>query len=1015
MKKVKIRFAAVAVALAVVTTAAMPDARADEAAAVFEEQFDSVGAFNRWKVINGDPTSTTTWTYYASKGNGYARVLKDLSSERKPQDDWLISPSITLEAGKMYELSFYAYAGVSNKTEKMKVTLGTDTTIAAQTCELVDLGSFKRGDETHRTAKFNVASSGTYNIGFYAYSDANQGRIEVDSIFVREVSAGAAPMPIADLAATAGGRGALTAALTFTAPAKAADGTALSSITSIKIYRGDELVGTIDNPQPGAAQTWIDKNAAHGENTYTVTSVNDDGESEPAKVTVYVGGDVPTAVTSLTAKRNKDLSITISWAAPTTSVNGGYFDPENVKYEIRLDGDSITTVDETAYLYAIDAESAQKVYAFTVVPTVDFGAGEEATSNNVISGKPLKTLYGESFANAAYEVSPWAQDSFAADFAWSVLSTPPRGIDSDYDGNSGLLSAKAYYANNNEQSRVMSPLFDLSEMSNPVFSFYLYQWAGNDSDIYGEHNDVLKVQVSVDGGEWRDINEATFKNNASKSGWVKCEVPLTRYEGSNVSFGLLAQLADNADKDHDYVYVDSVAISEAGFTHDLAARSFTVDRKRVSPGEDTHFSLEVYNRGAETVSDYEVVLYKDKVEFQTLDGRAVAATDVVSYSFTAPASLNDTKTTHEWYAEVRYAADEISDNNVTDTIAWTVRTPDVPAPEGLKLSAETDGMQLTWTACESVEAVENSETVMVTDDFESYTPFIIDGIGDWTVVDRDGGATLASGVIPVDYEHKGEAMAWQVFNTTESGVVTGDHYDNVFVSRSGVQYLMCPSNDDYYQANDDWLISPLLDGRAQTVTFYARTPNSASGADWLCVYYSTTDKHPDSFIQVGDDDHIAVWDYWNKNAYTIALPVGAKYFAIRCVKCYLYCMIDDVTYNAANGSVEGRELLGYNIYRNGEKLNDDVVSEASYTDTTTEEGEEYTYTVTAVYDKGESDYSNEVSLTYSGVSAIDAADAVPVAYYSVDGRRLTEPAVGVNIVRMSDGTSKKIIVDKQVR
>lgn len=39
-----------------------------------------------------------------------------------------------------------------------------------------------------------------------------------------------------------------------------------------------------------------------------------------------------------------------------------------------------------------------------------------------------------------------------------------------------------------------------------------------------------------------------------------------------------------------------------------------------------------------------------------------------------------------------------------------------------------------------------------------------------------------------------------------------------------------------------------------------------------------------------------------------------------------------------------------------------------------------------------------------------SSDAVPEAYYTVDGKRLSAPVKGVNIVRMSDGTARKVIV-----
>ena len=51
------------------------------------------------------------------------------------------------------------------------------------------------------------------------------------------------------------------------------------------------------------------------------------------------------------------------------------------------------------------------------------------------------------------------------------------------------------------------------------------------------------------------------------------------------------------------------------------------------------------------------------------------------------------------------------------------------------------------------------------------------------------------------------------------------------------------------------------------------------------------------------------------------------------------------------------------------------------------------------------------NLVATAVEEVDAATAAhEVARYSVDGRQLTAPQPGLNIIKMSDGTSKKVWV-----
>lgn len=979
-------------------------AAADETDKVFVEDFNSQDDFNKWEIVNPSSETTKSWVYYATKGNGQARILKDAVAH----DNWLVSPVFKLEKNKIYELSCYIYSGVYNKKERLKVTLGNSRSIESQTTELLNLVDFERGNDTHYDHRFSVETSGEYAIGLYAYSGANQGRIEVDSICIKKLSAGDVPDSVANLSAVAAPRGELKATVSFLAPSTTAKGELLSSLSSVKVSRNGELIKTFSEVEPGSPIEYVDGEAKQGYNTYEVTAANADGEGEAKTVKVYVGLDVPTNVKNLAASRNKDLSIHLGWNAPTGSQNGGYYDMSSLKYAVILDNDTIAKTSDTEYCF-VPAGKAQREYSFSVVPVVEFGCGTDTLSNNVVSGEPLTPPYSETFANGKTVSCGWITDKSVSNHDWQIATTDDTGVDTP-DNDGYMLMGDTFYAFNDDRARVMSPVFSLAGMQNPVLKFSLYQRRADDEDMYGTSRDSLKLQVSVDGGEWTDVSDGAFSPySRSASGWKECQVPLLKYAGSNVQYALDAVL-DSDDGSHHYLYIDNISIAEAGFTKNLAVRSFSSDKRRVSIGEDTNFKATIYNNGSNAASPYDVVLYRNGKEEQRVANCSTEPTACSEYSFKVTSTLADSRMDSiKWNVGVVYADDEVAADNASAKIAWSVRKNEVDIPANLQAVQSEDAIQLSWTGCESKAAVEAQATEPITDDFESYEPFIIDNIGEWTVVDKDGGATLNSPVIPSNYPHKGEPMAWQVFNTTESGVITEDHYDNVFQSRSGVQYIMCTSNDDYYKTNDDWLISPRLDGREQTISFYARTPNSASGADWLKVYYSTTDKNTDSFTELGESDHIAVWDWWNKDAYTYTLPEGARYFAIRCVRCFLYCMVDDITYRPYNGDKPAQTILGYNIYRNGEKINTTLVEEPKYTDTSAEKGKTAKYNVTAVYEEGESDFSNEASATLSSMSSSVSAPVVE-SCYTTSGIRVAGNAKGIRLQKMSDGTTRKVIV-----
>ena len=119
------------------------------------------------------------------------------------------------------------------------------------------------------------------------------------------------------------------------------------------------------------------------------------------------------------------------------------------------------------------------------------------------------------------------------------------------------------------------------------------------------------------------------------------------------------------------------------------------------------------------------------------------------------------------------------------------------------------------------------------------------------------------------------------------------------------------------------------------------------------------------------------------NKYSFELPDNAKYVAIHCISSgKIGLLIDDIEFIAANMPDETLVLNGYNLYRNGE-LYKQLPATEGYTDTEIEKGNIYTYNVTAVFDKGESPYSNTVTVDRSQ-SGIDETSGNPIKVYAAD-------------------------------
>jgi hypothetical protein len=171
-------------------------------------------------------------------------------------------------------------------------------------------------------------------------------------------------------------------------------------------------------------------------------------------------------------------------------------------------------------------------------------------------------------------------------------------------------------------------------------------------------------------------------------------------------------------------------------------------------------------------------------------------------------------------------------------------------------------------------------------------------------------------------------------------------------------------------ANDDWLISPELPAEAQEISFFVKSVFSDYPESYE-VLYSTTDCETSDFIKIGGT-RTAPSDWTEVK---VVLPAGATYFAIHCVSNDQFVFaVDDIKYLPASAVAEELSLIGYNLYANNVKVNDEPIEELSYVHHLAEQTMTEYY-VTVVYDKGESAMSNVVTVYPSSVNAIVSGKA----------------------------------------
>lgn len=142
--------------------------------------FGTTQLFNLWTVIDAN-TDGTTWQYNAS--------TKDVSysyNSSHSGNDWLISPSISLQQGKTYKLSFDIRTRSAIGEEKLAVYYGQGATVDAQTNPLGEY-IWSNLDYSTKSAIITPSSAGDYNIGFKDFSAANQYGVYLTNVIVEEM------------------------------------------------------------------------------------------------------------------------------------------------------------------------------------------------------------------------------------------------------------------------------------------------------------------------------------------------------------------------------------------------------------------------------------------------------------------------------------------------------------------------------------------------------------------------------------------------------------------------------------------------------------------------------------------------------------------------------------------------------------------------------------------------------------------------------------------------------------
>ncbi|MBQ8064808.1 MAG: choice-of-anchor J domain-containing protein [Prevotella sp.] len=1009
--------------------------------------FDSKESFDLFSVIdnNGDGQPNASyisygmWGYYRSWGSvpSYALYYKKYGSDIDA-DDYLVSPGLQLRGGRSYKLTFEAAIGSFDDKGTLEVRWGRSATVDG-----MDMTLFAPTDiQTHEnqtpnceehTVEFRVEEDGIYYLGFHVMTKYEQGvvanKMYLNNVAVEALPDAKTPGAVTDVTVTPSADASMKATIKFCLPTVAFDGSELEQISGVRIINGTTEVADIaEGIAPGNTIQFTDENvgSAAGSYTYSIVPYNDLGDGRATAVSAWVGLDMP-GQCELVELIDKATHITMRWTVPQ-AVHGGVLFADSISYDIwsamynsyydSWTNDTLvaTVKGTTTHDFDIDTEEGpQREMTLGINAYTSSGNNRDfRPSNTLFIGKSYALPYREGFR----EGQPASYISGAVFGNGGMDAQVGTAIGSDADGNSGYVVMRGY---SNDLVILQTGKVTLQGAASPklVYQYYPEQV---------EQGKLMAVVMTPDGRE-TIVDSVVFAETPQQKEWTVRKVDLTDYAAERyvrLAFAFQSPLENTMQT----LWLDDINVAEVPQV-DLGV-SLTA-AEQVEKGQQAWMYAMVTNLG-----DADVDAFRLKA---TLDGELIADTLITdrlasfrhaSYRFTAPTSLLLEKNEVEACVEVVAEGDAVADNNTSaDVIA--LHDPDVKPATDLARDEQAAGMTLTWT--------EPVPTKTITDDFERYTPWSFENVGDWTFYDGDGGTT--GGYLDSNdyyYTNEGKPFAFIVFNPydydgTDMSTYLGYYYFGSVVPEHGEQSLtsvwsydgMSDTATDYYGnplpnyiSADNWVISPELSGLPQTISYLVNNVGYRYGGDLYDipetyeVYYSATDTAIESFQRIGEQRTVT-GGMWHEESFDV--PEGARYFAIRHNTeltetdggdtAPSFFGLDDITYEIMSGVV-----AGFRIYRDGELIA--TTREPRFTDDAATMGQ-HLYQVTVVYEDGTE--SAAVSLLVNvdeqtvGILTIPSGrqGADDVVSYDLQGRRMTS-AQQKQAIRIADG--KKMLPAK---
>lgn len=418
-----------------------------------------------------------------------------------------------------------------------------------------------------------------------------------------------------------------SAVLSWRNPSVDAQGNALTELTGVKVYRGEDLVTTVavTADKIGQPMEYIDENLSDGLYSYRLVPVNSkgDGGVDSDDISTYVGENAPGEVVDFTVSQGDSEAI-LTWKAPEDGMYGGSFDPSSItKYVVtRSNGTASTEIeisDPSATSY-IDTPGFG-TYTYSIYAVNAMGNGLVSTAAPII-------------------VKP-------AD--WIVMTTGEAVVESGktyhfYDA----AGPNAYYPNSQNDTLTIRP-----QSANGLVHVSFKQFA---TDTYGDYLYIFN------GADTHAPLMGEFTSTSVPSALVSLE---STSEDGALTFVFYSDIMSR-----DEGWEAEVTVTEKK-QHDLVAVSLE-GNLYPNAGAEATYAFTVRNKGVEKVAaaDYKVKLLDNAGSvLAEVNGVEIESMETVVFDMKFTPSESGDMSIH---AEIEYAGDDDSANNESAVLSVMV-------------------------------------------------------------------------------------------------------------------------------------------------------------------------------------------------------------------------------------------------------------------------------------------------------------------------------------------------------